>query len=154
MTDFPPPPPLPVPGSDSGATYGSATFVYDVKDIGPEKVNIQGAVKRFFDNYANFRGREGWAFLYSAITTAFVVITLFLALYPNVMPSSNGVDSSLNIFNASSTHYTLKVMTVVAVFLTPFVLLYQGWTYWTFRKRINPSQIANPETGVLDTIHP
>ncbi len=57
MTDFPPPPPLPVPGSDSGATYGSATFVYDVKDIGPEKVNIQGAVQRFFDNYANFRGR-------------------------------------------------------------------------------------------------
>ena len=104
--------------------------------------------------YSNFRGREGWAFLYSAITTAFVVITLFLALYPNVMPSSNGVESSLTIFNASSTHYTLKVMTVVAVILTPFVLLYQGWTYWTFRKRINPSQIVNAETGVLDTIHP
>jgi len=104
--------------------------------------------------YANFRGREGWAFLFSAITTAFVVITLFLALYPNVMPSSNGVGSSLTIFNASSTHYTLKVMTIVAVLLTPFVLLYQGWTYWTFRKRINPNQIVNAETGVLDTIHP
>ena len=83
-----------------------------------------------------------------------MVITLFLALYPNVMPSSNGVGSSLTIFNASSTHYTLKVMTVVAVLLTPFVLLYQGWTYWTFRKRINPNQIVNAETGVLDTIHP
>jgi cytochrome d ubiquinol oxidase subunit II len=42
-------------------------------------------------------------------------------------------------------------MTVVAVILTPIVLLYQGWTYWVFRKRVSSSQIAYPERGVLDT---
>ncbi len=102
---------------------------------------------------ANYKGREGWAFLFSAVTTAFVVITLFLALYPNVMPNITTGGVGLDIFNASSTQYTLKVMTVVAVVMTPLVLIYQGWTYWVFRKRINPNQIANPESGVLDSIH-
>ena len=82
-----------------------------------------------------------------------VVITLFAALYPNVMPSSLDPASSLNIFNASSTHYTLKVMTYVAVVLTPIVLIYQGWTYWVFRKRISATDIASPNEGVLDKIH-
>jgi cytochrome d ubiquinol oxidase subunit II len=102
---------------------------------------------------ASRRGREGWAFLFSATTSAMVVITLFTALYPYVMPSSISPEFSLDIFNASSTPYTLKVMTYVAVVLTPLVLIYQGWTYWVFRKRISPSQIHNPEVGVLDKIN-
>ena len=102
---------------------------------------------------ANYRGREGWAFLFSAITTAFVVITLFSGLYPNVMPNRIAGGVGLDIFNASSTQYTLKVMTVVAIVMTPIVLIYQGWTYWVFRKRISPSHIANADSGVLDQIH-
>lgn len=102
---------------------------------------------------ANRRGREGWAFLFSAATSAMVVITLFTALYPYVMPSSVNPEFSLDIFNASSTNYTLKVMTYVAVVMTPLVLLYQAWTYWVFRKRISPSQIHNAESGVLDKIN-
>ena len=102
---------------------------------------------------SNLRKREGWAFFWSALATLFVVVTLFGGLYPNVMPSSTSGVTGLDIFNASSTHYTLKVMTIVAVVLTPIVLLYQGWTYWTFRKRINPNQIAKAESGVLDEIN-
>jgi cytochrome d ubiquinol oxidase subunit II len=100
----------------------------------------------------NYLGKEGWAFFTSALTTALVVATLFEGLYPNVLPSNNG-GPSLGIFNASSSHYTLKVMTIVALVMTPIVLLYQGWTYWVFRKRISPSQIANPQKGVLDTVN-
>jgi cytochrome d ubiquinol oxidase subunit II len=69
------------------------------------------------------------------------------------MPSSTSGVTGLDIFNASSTPYTLKVMTIVAVVLTPIVLIYQGWTYWVFRKRINPNQIANAESGILDQVH-
>ena len=97
-------------------------------------------------------GREGYAFLFSSITLAMTVATLFKALYPNVMPSSLDPSASLNIFNASSTPYTLRVMTIVAVVLTPVVLIYQGWTYWVFRKRISATQIANPEAGILDPV--
>jgi cytochrome d ubiquinol oxidase subunit II len=100
---------------------------------------------------SNLRGREGYAFLYSSTALAFAVITLFTALYPNVMPSSLLESASLTIHNASSTEYTLKVMTYVALILTPLVLIYQGWTYWVFRKRISASQIPSPDEGVLDT---
>jgi cytochrome d ubiquinol oxidase subunit II len=94
--------------------------------------------------------REGWAFIFSAATIATFVATLFYALYPRVMPSSISSQFDLTITNASSTPYTLKVMTVVAVVMTPLVLIYQGWTYWVFRKRVSASQIQNPEMGILD----
>ena len=102
---------------------------------------------------ANRRGREGWAFLASATTLALVVVTLFSALYPYVMPSSLNIADSLDIYNASSTNYTLKVMTYVAVVMTPLVLIYQGWTYWVFRKRLSSSSIPTPDSGVLDKIN-
>lgn len=100
--------------------------------------------------FALLKVREGWAFALSAATIATFVTTLFYALYPRVMPSSISSEFDLTITNASSTQYTLKVMTVVAVVMTPIVLVYQGWTYWVFRKRISASQIQNPEIGVLD----
>jgi cytochrome d ubiquinol oxidase subunit II len=101
---------------------------------------------------ANVRGREGWAFICSAVAIATFVSGLFLALYPRVMPSSLGSQFDLTITNASSSDYTLKVMTVVAVIMTPVVLMYQGWTYWVFRKRVSASQIVHPQRGVLDTL--
>ena len=65
---------------------------------------------------------------------------IFGSMYPDVMPAFDPANS-LNIDNASSSSYTLTVMTWVAVCLVPFVLLYQGWTYWVFRKRISSEQI-------------
>jgi cytochrome d ubiquinol oxidase subunit II len=86
---------------------------------------------------ANRLGREGWAFGGSAATIALAVIALFVALFPDVMPSSTNAAYSLTVENASSTPYTLTIMTWVAVIFTPLVLLYQGWTYWVFRRRIS-----------------
>lgn len=100
--------------------------------------------------FATFKVREGWAFIFSAATIATFVTTLFYALYPRVMPSSISSEFDLTITNASSTDYTLKVMTIVAVVMTPVVLVYQGWTYWVFRKRVSAHQIVNPEKGILD----
>jgi cytochrome d ubiquinol oxidase subunit II len=85
---------------------------------------------------ANRLGREGWAFIGTAATIGLAVVALFAALFPNVMPSSTDAAFSLTTTNASSTPYTLQIMTVVAVIFTPLVLLYQGWTYWVFRQRI------------------
>jgi cytochrome bd ubiquinol oxidase subunit II len=85
---------------------------------------------------AERRNREGIAFSATGLAIAFAVISLFGSLYPNVMPSTTDAAYSLTVENASSTDYTLKVMTIVALVMTPIVLLYQGWTYWVFRKRI------------------
>ncbi|GAA1931561.1 cytochrome d ubiquinol oxidase subunit II [Nocardioides hwasunensis] len=86
-------------------------------------------------------GREGWAFAGTFLTIGLAVAGLFLALFPDVMPSTTDAAFSLTTTNAASTAYTLKVMTWVAVFFTPIVLGYQAWTYWVFRKRISVHHI-------------
>ncbi|GAA4011416.1 cytochrome d ubiquinol oxidase subunit II [Streptomyces marokkonensis] len=93
---------------------------------------------------ANQAGREGWSFALSGVTIVATVAMLFLTLFPNVMPSTLDADWSLTVTNASSSPYTLKIMTWLAVIATPVVLLYQGWTYWVFRKRIGTQHIAEP----------
>ncbi|MFD9121321.1 cytochrome d ubiquinol oxidase subunit II [Streptomyces bottropensis] len=87
-------------------------------------------------------GREGWAFALSGVTIVAAVAMLFLTLFPNVMPSSLNEDWSLTVTNASSSPYTLKIMTWCAAIATPVVMLYQGWTYWVFRKRIGTQHLA------------
>ena len=81
-------------------------------------------------------GRFGWAFAASALVTALIPIWAFAALWPNVLPASNGAALSLTAHQASSTQHTLWVMTGVALVVTPIVLAYQTWTYWVFRGRI------------------
>jgi cytochrome d ubiquinol oxidase subunit II len=80
--------------------------------------------------------RMGWGFVMTTLTILFTTATLFVSLYPRVMVSSLNPDWSLTIYNASSTPYTLTVMTIVAGLFVPVVLAYQGWTYWVFRHRI------------------
>ena len=89
----------------------------------------------------NEAGREGWAFILSGVTIVAAVAMLFLSLYPDVMPSSLNPAWSLTVVNASSSPYTLRVMTWVAGIMTPLVLCYQAWTYWVFRKRIGVRHI-------------
>jgi cytochrome bd ubiquinol oxidase subunit II len=93
---------------------------------------------------ANRVGREGWAFIGTFATIALAVSGLFLALFPDVMPSTTDAAYSLTTTNAAATAYTLKIMTWVAVLFTPVVLGYQAWSYWVFRKRISVAHIPEP----------
>jgi cytochrome d ubiquinol oxidase subunit II len=86
--------------------------------------------------------REGAAFALTCLVIVAAVVLIFGSLFPDVMPASNDVAHSLNTTNASSSPYTLKVMTWVAALLTPFVLLYQGWSYWVFRQRVTRAHVA------------
>ncbi|MBN2471811.1 MAG: cytochrome d ubiquinol oxidase subunit II, partial [Anaerolineae bacterium] len=80
--------------------------------------------------------RFGTGFILMGVMIALTTITAFNGLFPRVMISSLNPDWSLTIYNASSSEYTLQIMTVVALILVPLVLVYQSWTYWVFRKRI------------------
>jgi cytochrome d ubiquinol oxidase subunit II len=87
-----------------------------------------------------------------AVTIALAVVSLFVALFPNVMPSVPNPQNSLTIANASSTDTTLSIMTWVAVIFLPLILAYQAFTYWVFRKRVTrahipaePAEPADPE---------
>jgi cytochrome d ubiquinol oxidase subunit II len=91
-------------------------------------------------------GHEGQAFAALGVAIAASVITLFGALYPDVLPSTMDAANSLTVHGASSSPYTLTVMTWVAAFGAPVVLLYQGWTYWVFRRRIGARHIPPVHT--------
>jgi cytochrome d ubiquinol oxidase subunit II len=90
---------------------------------------------------ANRVRREGWAFVGTFAAIALGVAGLFLALFPDVMPTTLADGTSLTTTNASATDYTLTIMTVTAVLFTPLVLGYQAWTYWVFRRRISVDHI-------------
>ena len=110
---------------------------------------VPGVVPRYgLDRPASGRlvhphNHDGWAFASTAVAIAFAIVTVFMTLYPRVMISSLNPDWSLTIYNASSTPYTLSVMTVVALIFVPIVLVYQGWTYYMFRKRITRQSIES-----------
>jgi cytochrome bd ubiquinol oxidase subunit II len=90
---------------------------------------------------------DGWAFACTAVVVAAVVILLFGALYPNLVPSTLNNQWSVTIYNASSTPYTLKIMTWVTAIFAPLTVIYQAWTYWVFRQRISAERIPAP-TGL------
>ena len=95
---------------------------------------------------ASRAGREGFAFLGTALASVLVPIFVFACTYPDVLPGRG--TPGLSIDEATSSPYTLKVMTVVALLVTPVVLAYEAWTYWVFRQRltrppVTPAQLTN-----------
>jgi cytochrome d ubiquinol oxidase subunit II len=104
--------------------------------VNPGVVPLAGVAALLLSGYFIHKGREGWAFSMTMITIAAAIITLFMILYPDVMISTLDPAYSLTIYNAASSPYTLQVMTIVALIFVPIVLLYQGWTFWIFRKRV------------------
>jgi cytochrome d ubiquinol oxidase subunit II len=108
--------------------------------VDPGVVPLTGMIAVLAVGYFIRTNRMGWAFVMTIITISFALVTMFNILYPDVMTSS-GPGPSLNIYSAASSNYTLRVMTNVALIFVPVVLIYQGWSYWVFRKRI----IAKPE---------
>lgn len=99
------------------------------------------AVTLILGQLANYAKREGIAFTLVVLTIVTAVGALFASLYPNVLPSTTDPAFSLTIENASSSTYTLTVMSWVAAIMIPFVLAYQTWTYWVFRKRVSRKSI-------------
>jgi cytochrome d ubiquinol oxidase subunit II len=89
----------------------------------------------------SLRGRDGRAFAAGVVTVLTAVVMLFSALFPYVMPSTIDDAFSLTIENASSTPYTLTIMSWTALIALPLVLAYQAWTYWVFRKRVTRRSI-------------
>jgi cytochrome d ubiquinol oxidase subunit II len=86
----------------------------------------------YFINHRN----EGWAFAFTGIHIILTQIAFFTLMFPRVMISSTNPNWSLTIYNASSSPYTLRVMSIIALIFIPIVLAYQGWSYYMFRRRI------------------
>ena len=111
----------------------------------PEPTQIFGVIAVISATLLANTNSDGWAFLASGFGIAASVAQIFISLYPNVMISSTNHANNLTVNNSASGHYALVVMTIVAVLFLPIVLLYQGWSFHVFRKRLStPRTTAGP----------
>lgn len=92
---------------------------------------------------ATLRARDGWAFAGTAAAIGLATIAYFTMLFPDVMPSTLDPAYSLTTTSASSSNYTLRIMTVVAVVFTPIVIGYQAWSWIVFRRRLGTHNIPD-----------
>ncbi len=112
------------------------TDMFTKAGVTPGIVPILAIVTLLLVVYFLKKKRSGWAFIMTALTILLATVSMFLGLFPRVLVSSLNPEWSLTIYNASSSPYTLKVMTIIAAIFVPIVLIYQGWTYYVFRQRI------------------
>ena len=109
--------------------------------VDPGVIPIASFAALLLTGYFVYRKQNGWAFAMMGIHLALTLVVCFEIMFPRVLISSLNPAYSLTIYNASSSPYTLKVMSIIALIFLPVVLAYQGWTYWVFRKRVQ----AKPE---------
>jgi len=134
-------------------TAGFLTWSYvnaltqDDFGVVPDLVPILALVSIASVSWLLREGRDGFAFLATGATILLTFGTIFANLFPRVMVSSTDPAFDLTIRNASSTDYTLTIMTWVALALTPVVLAYQAWSYWVFRNRVSRDRFVGASTG-------
>jgi cytochrome d ubiquinol oxidase subunit II len=140
---------LAIPAVAAGAAFLIWTVVVATdrndKDVFPPVLPAAiGIVALVLAGILVYFGRSGLAFTMTAIGVVSTVATLFTSLYPRVMVSDPDFGNSLTVSNAASAHYTLAVLTVIAVIVTPIVVLYQAWSYYVFRARITGEEVRSP----------
>lgn len=121
-------PPLPAAAVNPGVALGCGAFAIVA-------IAVAGG--------ASARRHDLLAFSFTAAAILALVAAIFSALFPRVMVSTTPAES-LTIQNAASAHETLFVMMVVAAIFTPFVLGYQGWSFWVFHQRLTRPPQARP----------
>jgi len=140
---------LALPAAIVGAVFLIWTVVVAVdrndKDVFPVVVPaVLGIAALALAAFLAFAGRNGLAFTMTALGTVAAVATLFTGLYPRVIVSSPNFANSLDVSSAASAHYTLAVLTVIALIVLPIVLLYQSWSYYVFRARVTGEEVSPP----------
>ncbi len=87
--------------------------------------------------------KGAWAFLFSSLTVACIILTSGIAMFPFVMPSSLNPNVSLTMWDATSSQWTLQIMFVVALIFVPIVLSYTIWCYYKTFGRLDKNYIEN-----------
>jgi cytochrome d ubiquinol oxidase subunit II len=112
------------------------TDMYERLGLNPGVIPITAGGAMLAAGYFIRRKQSGWSFILTGVSIIFSTISLFMGLYPRLIVSSLNPDWSLTINNAASSPYTLRVMSIIALIFVPIVLLYQGWSYYIFRRRL------------------
>ena len=89
--------------------------------------------------------RSGTGFVFSAMSVCGVILTVGIAMFPFVMPSSTDPDSSLTLWDAVSSHYTLNLMFYATVVFLPLIVLYTSWVYRVMRGKVTEQSIREQQ---------
>lgn len=111
-------------------------------------VPLTGILGALFSSFAAYQKWTGFAFISSAKTSAAIVATAGIALFPFVLPSSSHPQSSLTIWDATSSYLTLEIMFWVVVIFLPIVLSYTSWVYHVMRGKVSEQTIRNNQHGL------
>ena len=86
------------------------------------------------------------AFGGSSISTVGIISTVGLSMFPFILPSSVDPQSSLTVWNASSSHLTLFIMLICTAIFLPLVLIYTTWVYSVLWGRTSTAALkTNPD---------
>lgn len=113
------------------------TDVFTVRGVILYPILALGVIVFLLAGYFISKKKDGWAFGMTGTVIILGVASVFIGLFPRVMISSINEAFDLTVYNAASGQYSLKIMTIVSVSLLPFVLGYQIWSYYVFRKRVH-----------------
>ncbi|WP_314588956.1 cytochrome d ubiquinol oxidase subunit II [Paenibacillus terrigena] len=126
------------------AAFGIMTYtmtdVFEVRGGILAAVGVVGLIAFLLSGYFMKVKKDGWAFGMTGAVIVLSVASVFIGLFPRVMISSIDQAFNLTIDNAASGAYSLKVMTIVALTMLPFVLGYQIWSYFVFHKRVHEKE--------------
>ncbi len=98
-----------------------------------------GATLFIMSNYQS--NRPGMVFLSSSVVVIGIVITAAGSMFPFLLPSCTDPNSSLTVWDASASAYTLQLLFFVAAVCMPIVLAYTSWVYRVMRGKITVRQI-------------
>jgi cytochrome bd ubiquinol oxidase subunit II len=121
-----------------------ATDALSKLGVNPGPIPIGAVAALLAAGYFIYRKMDGWAFSMTAVTILFAGTTIFMILFPRVLVSSLNPAWSLTIYNTASGTLTLQTMSIVTLIFLPIVLIYEGWSFWVFRKRV---------TGKVEEMH-
>lgn len=85
--------------------------------------------------------RPGLAFITSSLTLTSIILTAGVSMFPFLMPSSSALNSSLTVWDASSSLTTLKLMLLATLIFLPIVLAYTTWVFRILRGKVTPEHI-------------
>ena len=85
--------------------------------------------------------RPGRAYIFSSITVAMIILTAGCSLFPFIIPSSISFNSSLTVWDSSSSLKTLTLLFWVTIFFLPLIIMYVSWVFHTLRGKITVKHI-------------
>ncbi len=82
------------------------------------------------------------AFLSSALTSALLLITVTINLFPNIVVSTINPAYNITIYNGASSQKSLGIMLTIAAIGVPLVAAYTIFVFWTFRGKVKMDDMS------------